>query len=135
MEDPKIELELYKLMSELQQVSIDIEKVIEPYAIAMEEITRKEDQATESLSIKSVKIQEKIKELALKRARSLKTGSGNITYRKGGIRRKWDLDSLDLVCENNTDVKEKIWNLRKEEPFEPQVLIKIETKGKSTSDL
>ncbi len=135
MEDYEMELELYKLMSELQQVSIDLEKIIEPYALAMEEIARKEEEACESLSIKSVEIQEKIKELALKRAKSLKTGVGNITYRKGGVRRKWDLDSLDLVCENNIDVKEKIWNLRKEEPFEPQVLIKIETKGKSVSDL
>ena len=135
MEDNEIELELYKLMSELQQVSIDLEKVIEPYAIAMEEIAKKEERATESLSEKSVEIQEKIKELSFKRAKSLTTGVGNITYRKGGIRRKWDLDSLDLLCENNTDVKEKIWNLRKEEPFEPQVLIKIDTKGKSVSDL
>ncbi len=135
MEDYEMELELYKLMSELQQVSIDLEKIIEPYALAMEEIARKEEEACESLSIKSVEIQEKIKELALKRAKSLKTGAGNITYRKGGIRRKWDLDSLDLVCENNTEVREKIWNLRKEEPFAPQVLIKIDTKGKSISDL
>ncbi len=135
MEDYEIELELYKLMSELQRVSIDLEKVIEPYAIAMEEITKKEEEATNQLSKESVKIQEKIKELAFKRAKSLKTGAGNITYRKGGIRRKWDLDSLDLVCENKTEVREKIWNRRKEEPFEPQVLIKIDTKGKSVSEI
>lgn len=130
-----MELKLYELMSELQKVSVDIERVMEPYISVIEEASKKMDEVSEPLSIKSVEIQEKIKELTLLRAKSLKSGFGSITYKKGGIRRKWDLDKLDTVCQDNIYVKEHIWNFRKEEKFEPQVLIKIEKDGKSVSEL
>lgn len=135
MEDHEIELKLYELMSELQKVSIDIENTMNPYIDVIEEASKKMDEVSEPLSVKSVEIQEKIKELTLLRAKSLKSGFGSITYRKGGVRRKWDLDKLDLVCKDDIYVKDQIWNFRKEEKFEPQVLIKIEKDGKSVSDL
>ena len=131
----KIEFELTNLMQELQKVSIELERVIEPYSSAIEEIIKKEEEATESLSKKSVEIQEKIKELTFLRAKSLKTGSGNITYVKGSIRRNWDLDGLDLICDIDEHVKNRIWNLRKEKEGEPQVRIKVELKGKSVINI
>lgn len=135
MNNQEIELKLYELMSELQHVSKNIENVMKPYVDIIQDMSEKMDEASESLSIKSVEIQEKIKELTLQRAMSLKTGMGNITYKKGGVRRKWDMDKLDKICKDNTYIKGQIWNFREEEEFRPQVLIKIETNGKSASEL
>jgi len=131
----EIESEVTKLMSELQQNAINLETLIRPYTIAIEEVTREIDEVSEPFSKKSVEIQDKIKQLVLIRAKSLKTGSENITYKKGGSRRKWDLDALDKVCEDNKDIKENIWKYRFEDEFPPQVLIKVDTKGKSVSEL
>lgn len=135
MDEIEIELEVTKLMQELQQNAIVLETTLAPFSRLIENISKDMEQLSEPYSKKSVEIQDKIKELVLIRAKSLKTGSGNITYKKGGTRRKWDLDALDKVCEENKDIKENIWRYRFEDEFPPQVLIKVETKGKSVTEI
>lgn len=135
MSDQELELEITNLIQELQKVSLDLENAISPYTIIVEENLKKQEEVSKPYSEKCILIQNKIKELVLIRAKSLKTGSGNITYRKGGIRRKWDLDALDKVCEESSVVKDNIWKYRTEDKFEPQVLIKVDTKGKSITEV
>lgn len=129
------EAEITILMLQLQQVSKKIDEIIAPYAAIIEKASKELDDAAEQYSKKSVEIQEKIKTLTFQLAKSIKTGSGNITYKKGGVRRKWDLDKLDLVCTEDGNIKEKIWKYRTEDSFLPQVLIKINTEGKSVMEL
>lgn len=135
MEDHEIEIEVTNLMQELQQVSKEIEIIIAPYIAIVEENLKKQDEVSAPLGIKSAEIQEKIKKLILLRGKSLKTGSGNATYRKGAIRRSWDLDKLDQICDTDGIVKAKIWNFRKETEGEPSVTIKVDTKGTSITNI
>lgn len=135
MNQDEIELEITKYMWELQRTTRDSEKVGAPYMDVVEKNLKQYEESVKPYREKSMEIQEKIKSLVFTRAKSLKTGAGNITYRKGGIRRKWDLDGLDEVCDEYTDIKNIIWNLRKEEKFEPQVLIKINTDGISYTEI
>lgn len=135
MEDYEIELELTKLMQELQQNSIVLETMLAPFSRLIENINKDVEHISKPFDEKTSKIEERIRELTLMRGRSLKTGSGNITYRKGGIRRSWDLDLLDEACERNEDVKNKIWVYRTETPTNPQVLIKVEKGGISVADI
>ena len=88
MEEYEIEFELYKLMLELQHVAISLEILISPYAAAIEEIVEKKEELSEPYNKKFIEIQDKIKELTLLRGKSLKTGSGNITYVRGSCSKK-----------------------------------------------
>lgn len=135
MDETEIELEITKLMQDLQQNAIVLESTLAPFSRLIENISKDMKELSEPFDKRSVEIQDKIKELMLVRAKSLKTGSGNIIYKKGGTRRKWDLDALDKVCEENKDIKENIWKYRFEDEFPPQVLIKVETKGKSIMEI
>jgi len=99
MIDYEIELELTKLMQELQQNSMLLETTLAPFARLIENINKDMNELSQPISEKSIEIQDKIKELTLLRGKSLKTGSGNITYVKGAIRRNWDLNALDIICE------------------------------------
>jgi len=135
MEEFEIELKLYELMSDLQKVSIDLENAIEPYMTIVEENLKKQEEVSVPYSKRCEEIQNQIKKLTLLRAKSLKTGSGNITYVKGANRRNWNLDALDTICETDEYIKEKIWDFREENLGEPQVRIKVETKGKSVTEI
>lgn len=135
MKEHEIELELVKLMKELQIVSKELEIAISPYLKIVEENLKKQEEVSEPYSIKCVELQEKIKKLTMLRAKSLKTGSGNITYVKGSVRRSWDLDKLDNICKENKDIKDKIWSYRKEDDIDPQVRIKVDINGKSVTEL
>lgn len=135
MEDIEIELELANLMQELQRNAIVLETVVTPFSRLIENINKDMEQVSNPYNEKSVKIQNRIKELAFIRRKSFKTGSGNITYVRGAVRRNWDLDALDEICESDIYVKEKIWNLREEKEGEPQVRIKVEKGGISSLEL
>src|SRR3989304_2007310 len=108
MEDPEIELEVTRLMQELQTITKNIEILISPYEKIMEETTNKIEEISLHYKQNTKIIESRIKELILLRAKSLKTGSGNVTYRKGAVRRTWDLDALDGVCDRDVDVKNRI---------------------------
>jgi hypothetical protein len=135
MDETQIELELYNLMGQLKQVSLAIENATKIQLEQVETLLRDIEIISEPYSKESVELQDKIKALTLQRGKSLKTGSGNITYRKGGIRRSWDLDGLDRYCEKFPDIKATIGHLKTEKEFEPQILIKVDTEGKSNATL
>lgn len=133
MEKPDIEIELYSLMDHLKQVSLAMKDATKIQVEQIQALTRDIDRITEPYSEESQKIQDKIKELVLQRAESLKTGSGNITYRKGGVRRHWDMNKLEAWLDVHLDVKKQIWDFRSEEKFNPQVLIKVDLEGVSNA--
>ncbi len=52
--------------------------------------------------------------------------SGKITYFRAGIKRSWELDPLDRVCNSDPYVKERIWCFRNEAPILPRITLKVE---------
>lgn len=135
MNETQIELELYNLMGQLKQVSLAMEDATRLQLEQVESLIKDVERISEPYSKESVDIQDKIKTLALQRAKSLKTGSGNITYKKGGIRRSWDLDGLDKYCEKFLDIKATIGHLKTEKPFDPQIPIKLDLGGQSNANM
>lgn len=131
----EVDLELSRLMTDLKILENKMhretkEKEIQVETL-LEEIKEKHKPYEEQQNI----LKEKIKDLVLQRAASYKCGAGNITYRKGGVRRSWDLNGLDRTCKENSMIMSGIWHLRNEEPFEPSVLIKINNEGVSNADI
>lgn len=60
------------------------------------------------------------------RKSSFKGDYGKIIYTKAGVRRSWNLDALDMICNGNLMVKQFIWAFRKEEPFDARISIKVD---------
>jgi len=135
MEDTEIELEVTRLMKELQTITKNIEILTAPYEKIMEEATNKIEEISLPYKQNMEITQTRIKELILLRAKSLKTGSRNVTYRKGAVRRTWDLDALDGVCDRDVDVKNRIWIYREENIGNPSVTIKVDTEGTSITNI
>lgn len=54
------------------------------------------------------------------------SSSGKINFRKGAVRRTWNLDALDQICEVRKDIKNVIWAFREEKTGEPSISIKLE---------
>lgn len=52
--------------------------------------------------------------------------SGKITYFRPGIKRSWELDPLDRVCDSDPYVKERIWCFRNAAPILPRITLKVE---------
>ncbi len=61
----------------------------------------------------------------LDRASSFVCAYGKIGYRKGAVRRTWNLDALDQICEAKPEIKEQIWPFREEKTGEPSISIKV----------
>lgn len=125
MENKNIDEQLLLLMSQLRTVSAEMIFLIRPYTTVVEENLKKIEELSAPYSKAAEELQSQIKILALSRAKSYKCVAGNITYVSGGVRRNWNLDNLDLVCDNNPHVKQVIWEFRTETPFDPSVRIKI----------
>ncbi len=68
----------------------------------------------------------RIKSIMLEAKQSYECEIGKVTYRKGGVRRSWDLDALDSVCKFDPHIKELIWGHRGETPFAPSISIKLD---------
>lgn len=120
-----IDEQLSSLMSQLRTVSTEMNFLIRPYTAVVEENLKKIEELSAPYSKAADELQSQIKILALSRAASYKCVAGNVTYVSGGVRRNWNLDNLDLVCDSNPHVKQAIWEFRTESPFPPTVRIKV----------
>lgn len=71
-------------------------------------------------------VESKIQLIMSDRKSSFKSDYGKIIYTRAGVRRSWNLDALDMICNSNPIVKQFIWALRKEEPFDARISIKVD---------
>jgi hypothetical protein len=129
------EVKISSLMKELQSNAITLESLIMQHLNRIDIINEEIITISKPFNESSDKIKKDIETLVFLLKKSIKTGSGDITYVKGAVRRNWNLDALDEICETDKYIKEKIWNLRKENEGTPQVRIKVELKGISTNDI
>ncbi len=61
----------------------------------------------------------------LDRAASFVCAYGKIGYRKGAVRRSYNAESLDMLCNAEPEVKKLIWPFREEKIGEPSISIKV----------
>lgn len=73
-----------------------------------------------------IEIENKIRMPMMDRKATFTSDVGKITYRKGAVRRSWNLDALDQICASKMEVKEAIWAFRDEKTGEPTISIKLE---------
>jgi len=54
---------------------------------------------------------------------------GKINFKKGAVRRTWNIDALDQICDARKDIKNVIWAFREEKTGEPSITVKIADVG------
>jgi rRNA-processing protein FCF1 len=123
--EENIDEQLSSLMSQLRTVSTEMNFLLRPYNVIIDENIKKVEELSAPYTSTMETLREQIKKLALARAESYKCISGAITYTKGSIRRSWDLDEMDKLCKIDEKLKKQIWSLRTETPVDPTVRIKI----------
>lgn len=98
-----------------KELDVEIERLQEQkHTIASVYITRLED------------IEAKMRQPMLDRKSTFVCAYGKINFRKGAVRRTWNLDALDQICNAKPEVKEEIWALREEKTGEPSISVKLE---------
>lgn len=116
---------LNKLLKEYSETQ---DKLLDECKALDEQITKL--QAARSLIVKPYEkllneIKTNIQVMMFDRKSSFTSEYGKITYYSAGVRRTWNLDSLDLICNGNPLVKQFIWPFRNEEPFDARITIKV----------
>ncbi len=71
------------------------------------------------------KIVEAMKPLMFERKASFICSRGKIEFRKGAVRRTWNLDALDQICDARTEIRNAIWPFRTEKVGEPSISVKL----------
>lgn len=120
-----IDEQLSSLMSQLRNVSTEMNFLLRPYNTIIDENLKKVAELSAPYMRTAEELREQIKRLALIRAESYKCIAGTITYTKGSVRRSWDLDEMDKLCKIDEKLKEQIWIHRTETPLDPTIKIKI----------
>jgi len=80
----------------------------------------------EPFEVKLAEIEAKMRQPMLDRAATFVCSYGKVAYRKGAVRRSWNLDALDQICNAKPEVKEQIWAFREEKIGEPSITVKLE---------
>ncbi len=70
-------------------------------------------------------IEAQMRQPMLDRATSFVCEYGKIGYRKGAVRRSYNIESLDMLCNAEPEVKKLIWPFRSETVVEPSISIKV----------
>jgi hypothetical protein len=120
------EKELYDLMLAYKETTVILD-------IELHNLNAEINQLTEVRSILAKPYQEKLAEIEaqiritmLDRKASFISVFGKVSFRKGAIRRTWNLESLDAVCNAKPEIKDAIWMFREEKIGDPQISIKLE---------
>ena len=71
-------------------------------------------------------LEAKIRLPMLDRKASFACEFGKILYRKGAVKRIWNLDALDQICAAKPEIKENIWAFREEKVGDPSITVKVE---------
>lgn len=120
------EVILFELMKEYRVTADNLEDACEQLD---EEIKRLQDARriiAEPFEKVLADIEAKIRLPMLDRKASFICNFGKISFRKGAIRRIWNLNALDQICGAKPDIKEAIWAFRSETVGEPGVSIKLD---------
>ena len=118
--------QLNELMREYHEIICNKNEACKFLDIQIENLIETRDAIAEPFQQKLFDIEFKIRLPMFDRKESFVCQYGKINYRKGVVRRIWNLDALDLVCKSKPEIKNEIWHFREEKVSEPTITIKVE---------
>jgi len=130
MENNDMQMEFYlqelrKTVKEENAACIDIDAKIKDLQEQIEFQRAERDFRTETFTKKANELRQNITQLAMMIAQSYKSDFGNVSYRKGYVRRSYDAKALDILCASSERLKTQLWPHRKESTIEPNITIDL----------
>lgn len=117
--------ELKSLLQEYKENQEAIKKEVESVDLEIARLQSYRNSLTHPYEVAIQDIETKIRIIMFETKKSYDCDIGRISYRKGGVKRSWDIDALDLSCKIDDHIKAVIWQFRKETSFEPSISIKL----------
>ena len=124
------EVTLLELLSEYKQISNKVDNAVKDINRQIEELIAVRSGISKPYLDILNDIEAKIRAPMLEYKHTFISSVGKINYRKGAVRRTWNLDALDQICEAKPSIKSEIWAFREEKTGEPTISIKLNSEGK-----
>ena len=118
--------QLTELMKEYRQTVYDLDMKCHDINEEIDRMTEVRNILTRPYQDKLADLEAKIRLPMLDRKASFDCEFGKISYRKGAVRRTWNLDALDQICAAKPEIKENIWAFREEKIGDPSITVKVE---------
>lgn len=120
-----IEDNLSELMQEYKNIIMDRNAQSEQIEQDIFKLQLRLSEIVKPYNDRLVDIEAKIRIPMLEYKHTFVSPFGKINYRKGAVRRVWNLDALDQICEAKPTIKNEIWAFREEKTGEPTINIKL----------
>ena len=124
------EVALNELLNEYKQISAKVDNAVKDINRQIEELIEIRSEISKPYLDELNDIEARIRLPMLEYKHTFISSAGKINYRKGAVRRTWNLDALDQICEAKPSIKNEIWAFREEKTGEPTISIKINEEGK-----
>lgn len=125
-DDVEIMQTLNALMAEYVQESNDLKNDCQNVDAEIAHWTEIRNLLAKPHQDKLAELESKMYQPMLDRAATFVCAYGKISYRKGAVRRTYNAESLDMLCNAESEVKKLIWPFRSETVGEPSISIKLE---------
>lgn len=119
------EIVLNELMREYKRIADAQSEACKMLDIQIENLTETRQILAEPYQHKLTDIEAQMRLPMLDRQASFVCLFGKINFRKGAVRRTWQLDALDTICANRPEIKDAIWMFREEKTGEPSITVKL----------
>jgi len=119
------EIVLTDLLREYRQVSNELDSACHLIDIELENINEHRDGVARSYLDKLADLESKMRLPMLDYQHTFVSSYGKINFRKGAVKRSWNLDALDAICNAKPEIKDTIWMFREEKTGEPSISIKL----------
>ncbi len=119
------ETQLLALMQEYKRIADGQSEACKMLDIQIENLNETRQILAEPYQHKLSDIEALMKLPMLDYQHTFKCSAGSINYRKGAVRRTWNLDALDQICTAKPEIKNEIWAFRQETIGEPSITVKI----------
>lgn len=119
------ETQLLALITEYRQIMYDMGADCHELDEELEGIQKERNERAKPYQEKLAILEIQMRLPMLDYQHTFKCSAGSINYRKGAVRRTWNLDALDQICTAKPEVKNEIWAFRKETIGEPSITVNI----------
>ncbi len=119
------ETQLLALTNEYHEIVIEMNNDCYNVNVEIARWTEVRDTLAKPHQDKLIELEAKMRLPMLDYQHTFKCSAGSINYRKGAVRRTWNLDALDQICTAKPEVKNEIWAFRQETIGEPSITVKI----------
>jgi len=119
------EVVLNELMREYKRIADEQAEACKMIDIQIENLSETRQILAEPYQHTLAELEAKIRLPMLDYQHTFVSSYGKINFRKGAVRRSWDLDALDKICNAKPLIYDAIWVFREEKIGEPSITVKL----------